>query len=60
MHLKWELTSSELLVGEWNDLLETKDNDIRRVYRIDTIREKLGVLPNKIVRFGAIDIPRTD
>jgi hypothetical protein len=54
------LTSSQLLVGKWDDLLKAKDNDIRRIHRVDAIREELSILSDEIMWFGTIDIPGAD
>jgi hypothetical protein len=35
LHTHEPLTGSQFLVGEWYNLLEAKDNDVRLVHRIE-------------------------
>lgn len=53
-------TSSQFLIGKRYNFLETKDDNVRRVHRVDAIRKELSILPYEILGFGTIDVPGTD
>lgn len=59
-NLKLGLTGCELLIGEWDNLLEAENDDIGGVDRVETFVQELRIFTDEVGRFSTVDIPSTD